>query len=394
MVLGGGVNALGVVRALARAGIPAVVVYVDGNDEHLARYSRHCSSIRVQPGQSSEHHLLGALLSRTVEDSKPGFLFATSDYYVTFISHYREALAQHYDFILPDQDVLEVLVDKETSTNAARDAGLHVPYTMVPRRPEEVEAAIEAVPFPCIIKPRDSFSVAFPGKNMVAESPDELVAFLRDRPALLGRVVIQQIIPGTEGNIYQCTTFVSAVDAPLVHFTMRKIHQFPPGYGITTLGVSERNEELVACTEQFLRHIGLVGFASVEYKRSIDDGRYYFIEANPRLPWYNSLFLASGVNFPAVALGCQHDRAAAFPENRCRKDDIQWLYFRNELAGWWSRKKTPDGESLGDLLRSVRRSRAFAYWSLADPLPFIMASADFLRWSVRKLLDGRKRRRA
>jgi len=39
-----------------------------------------------------------------------------------------------------------------------------------------------------------------------------------------------------------------------------------------------------------------VGFARVQI--SGEDGRYYFIEMNPRLPWYNGLFADAESTFP------------------------------------------------------------------------------------------------
>src|SRR5260370_2727935 len=66
-------------------------------------------------------------------------------------------------------------------------------------------------------------------------------------------------------------------------------------------GRSEENKCVADNAVSLLHFLDYRGFASLEFKRRTRDGRYYFIEMNPRLPWYNALFKDSAVNFPFFA---------------------------------------------------------------------------------------------
>jgi predicted ATP-grasp superfamily ATP-dependent carboligase len=384
VVLGTGVNGLGMMRALAEGGVRTLGVYVGQEDGDLGRYSRFCRPIPVPGGLRRDGVLLDRLFSETEAEARPPVLFATSDQYVQWMSAHRETLAERFLFNLPSRSLLDRITNKDTSAADAQEGGLAVPVTRVPASPEDWVALSMGIDYPAIIKPINSFSVDFPGKNVVVESAAQLQAFAQRHPELIGQVVVQRVVRGSESNIYQCSAYVSRQGTPLRAFTMRKIHQYPPGFGITTLGRSEMNEWLAERSLEYLDHVGLVGFASIEYKRDVVDGEYYFIEANPRLPWYNSLFTKCGVNFPMIAF-----LDLTTPETTGPRDlgpvvqpvpDVAWLYFWNDLAGWWKERRTgEDRERFWDMVRLAAGARSFAYWSVRDPLPFLVAAIAFAK---------------
>jgi len=380
VVLGTDVNGLGHIRSLGSRGIRVIGVYPEGNSDSLGRYSRFCTPLCVP----SEGDFEAALIQRIVSlgngmGSKP-VLFATSDYYVDLISRHREVLASHFLFNIPDENTLYAMTNKEALCRAANRIGLRAPRTLVASSRDDVSAVARSIQYPCLIKPKDSFTVDFPGKSFVATYAAELLKFADAHPQLIDWLLFQEIIPGDESNIYQCTGYFSSKGEPLQLFTMQKIHQFPPGFGITTLGRSVLREDLMEMSVYLLTNLGCTGFASVEFKRHSENGNYYLIEVNPRLPWYNALFTVCQVNLPLLAfeeLSCP-DRAG---RSRARqREDVQWMYLRNELAGCWTRRQSARGDGFLHLLKALPRTRSFAYWCRNDPLPFVMAFLDFLIW--------------
>lgn len=383
VVLGAGVNGLGVIRALAAGGVDTHAIYTSDDDEHYGRYTRHAVPVRIPPGPCFEDDLNETLRSLADRSSEKPFLFATSDAYVMLVSKYRETLRNRFRFRLPDSATLDTLTDKRGASDAAARAGLRVPASLVPRSEAEAVGLADDLPYPIVVKPLDSFTVDFPGKNIVVESARELTRFVRERPDLVGRVQMQEVVPGDEENIVQCTAYLDADGAPLRTFTMRKMHQYPVGYGVTTFGRAEPIPEASEATLRLCRHLGLTGFVSVEFKMHPVERRYYFIEANPRLPWYNALFLSCGVNFPMLAVqdlsGEDPTTTPALPSG-----GVRWMYFRNELAGW-STRRAQGGEPLRGVLVNLARTRSFAYWDPKDPMPFLMASRGFAGWALSRI---------
>ena len=131
---------------------------------------------------------------------------------------------------------------------------------------------------------------------MIAQTPDDLGEFYGLNPELRGRTLWQEIIKGGDDSVFQCNVLVTARGLMGATVCIRKIHQYPPGFGSMSFGRTERVEFIVAESARILEALEYRGLASLEFKVCPADGRYYFIEMNPRLPWYNSLFADAGVN--------------------------------------------------------------------------------------------------
>nr|WP_240901059.1 hypothetical protein [Thioalkalivibrio sp. XN8] len=136
--------------------------------------------------------------------------------------------------------------------------------------------------------------------------------------------------------------------------------------------------DLVTDTLRLLNSVQYTGFASVEYKKNPHDGRYYLVEINPRLPWYNSLFTACGINFPLIYFQDVTGQGAEIGPIR-QRDSVYWLHLRNELRGAWERKKRGQWSHAFRGLVSIRRARAFGLFSLGDLRPFFVGYGNYFR---------------
>jgi predicted ATP-grasp superfamily ATP-dependent carboligase len=384
-VLGLDVNGIGHIRSLGAMGIKVYGIYTEKSDEALGRYSRCCVPILCSFGKDDHLRFKEKLISLTRGIPSKPVLFATSDYFVNFISEFRNELSNYFLFNIPDKRILDRIANKKSVGRLAEKAQIQTPETFTISKVNTLQTISKNLQYPCLIKPMDSFSVNFPGTSIIINNAIELEQFYCKNSIFIENTIIQEIIPGDECNIYQCTCYYNKDGHPLQLFTMQKIHQFPPDFGIAVLGRSIIKRDLLELTQHFLTKIGYTGFASVEYKWHSLEKKYYLIEINPRLPWYNSLFSSCGVNFPYIAYQDQKYSNKYIRLNNKQKVNCSWLYFRNDIAAYWKRKQKGEILNILKWFKPMFKARGFAYWSKSDPLPFFMAILDFLKWILKKI---------
>jgi predicted ATP-grasp superfamily ATP-dependent carboligase len=105
IVLGASYGALAVVRALAKEGIPVILMFSDPHDH--ACHSRFTSQRVRIPNPMDDSEGLLALLMETKEDWDGALLIPTLDEYVIFVSQNRTELQKRYVFTVRDWDVPE-----------------------------------------------------------------------------------------------------------------------------------------------------------------------------------------------------------------------------------------------------------------------------------------------
>ncbi|MCK5505540.1 MAG: hypothetical protein KAJ10_10275 [Thermodesulfovibrionia bacterium] len=376
VVLGLGVNGLGVVRALGCNKVKIVGIYT--SESEPGRFSKYCKALKLpQLKIDKEGFIRGLKLA--VEDAaiKP-VLIPTSDEYVQFISDNREILSDLFLFILPSKDILNQLNNKEGMKYLAEKANVPIPQTYIFNDIKALYANIHKLKFPCIIKPKDTFSCAMPGngKNRTFNNADSLLSFMNSYPAYIRNAVFQEIKKSGDGNIYQCFVYFDKTGRYITSATIQKIRQYPPDFGIMCFGRSMSIPALKTMSRQFLESVHFKGIAFLEY--AFDGHNYYFIEINNRISYYNSMLPHCNVN-PAFmyfldAIGEPIDVFKSIEQ----KDEVYWLDFAKDI-GSFSRKNRERKTILKNWASSIFKSRAFAVFTFDDILPFFYSSILFLR---------------
>src|SRR5207245_547909 len=111
---------------------------------------------------------------------------------------------------------------------------------------------------------------------------------------------------------------------PLVHFTKRKLRQYPVTFGWGCFHETAWEPEAAELGLRFFQGIGLRGLGNVEFKRDVRDGRLKLIECNPRLTAANELVRLAGHDFARLA----YERAAG-------RDGPTMGSFREGLYFWY-----------------------------------------------------------
>lgn len=252
-----------------------------------------------------------------------------------------------------------------------------IPVTRYPQTDVDVAALGRDMRFPCLVKPIDTFTIRFPqgAKNAVVSSPDELEGFYRRHPSLLGRTIVQQIIRGGDGAIFVCAAYLNAQSEALVVYTGRKIRQYPPDYGITSVGESVYLPELERLTVEFLRAVGYRGLIGAEYVQDRATGAMYLLELNARSSYYNRLPTDCGINLAYTAYrDLIGDRVTDRPRQR---DGVRWLDVLHDLGSFYATRRHRR-MTWREWLASVLPARSFAYFDARDLKPFVYSVGQML----------------
>ena len=378
-------NGYGIVKSLAKEGVPVCGFYTEKGE--FGRFSKYCKSVYSKDVSQDEESVCQLLLEEGAKYDDRPVLFPTNDQYAVFLAKNQKKLEKYFLFHWVPLATLDSIVDKLKVSHLCEKACVLVPRTHLTYFGEDLAESVKHFSFPCLIKPAQSFNTTFPSsmKNFVAQQPEDLISFYARYSGLLGKTLWQEIVEGQDDAIFQCTGLVQKTGEIGPLFYTRKIHQYPPGYGIMCLGRSESNVQVASEAMKFLESLDYTGLASIEFKYDQHKNRYYFIEMNPRLPWYNSLFNDAGINLPFLAYldlakGLTHSAWKGQQE-----DGIYWVSFKEEL-GWYWRIRQIGGTGLIQWLRLVKNWRSFAWWNLQDPVPFCLGTFDFFKKAMQKVL--------
>jgi predicted ATP-grasp superfamily ATP-dependent carboligase len=198
----------------------------------------------------------------------------------------------------PSPAAVERSSDKYWAVNAAREAGIRTPETLLACGLEDIEPA-RAWDFPIVVKDRYSMrwkdELGIPGSVRFAFSWDVLVAAVRDRLTQAGDVMVQRFAPGT-GMGFAAFAVNGEIYAP---FQWQRIREKDPrGSGSSARRSVRLDPQVVSASRALLQRAGFEGIAMVEYKEGPDRDLPTLMEINGR-PWGSMhLALYCGVDYP------------------------------------------------------------------------------------------------
>lgn len=363
VVMGLDVSGYGIVRSLAPEDVPIVGLW--RRIEECGRLSRYCVARQVAPDNDDEW--IATLLALAGQYDRP-VLFPSNDHYVALLSRHRSTLEPVTRYHWMDPSLIETVLDKARMSAVFARAGLKTPRTHVPLGPA-VESEAAAFTFPCVVKPRARFRATLPGdaKVIVCGTAAELAALYRECPQLLGTTVWQELIDGDDDTIWQGTAFAARPGEVTAIACVRKLRQYPPGFGITSFGSTEWQAGVAEQTIRLLRELRWIGIASVEFKLRPGSEDLYCIEMNPRMPWYNVLFRDAGINL-AYLSWCDLTDAPQPPLRQA--DGVGWISLASDGTSFW--RQWREG-TLGAArwLQTLTDAQSFSWYEKADLEPAI-----------------------
>jgi predicted ATP-grasp superfamily ATP-dependent carboligase len=366
LVLGLSPTGLTPIRSLGRRGIE--VYGADFSPWSVGRFSRYCTFVPklAEASRSGEiERLVEALRDFSTDFASRPVLFLTNDRYIEWLTPHTEDLKRHYRLTTDLGGVAGRFLDKADFYGICREAGVDLPRTYWPDDSSDVRSIGGEITFPAIVKPARGHRLrkAMKGQKVaLADGPDTLLEKYETLAEVDDRLLVQEVIPGSEDRIQVAACYFDADSEPRALFVGRKLRQHPPDFGSACLAESDWDEAVARLSVAFLRKVGFSGVCGTEFKLDPRDGRRKMIEVNPRLTLWMGLTMASGVDIPYVAY--QYVVSGRSPEVQ-QQDGVRWAYLARDLQTsaryLLNRRITP-----GTYLRSIRDIRDEAVFATDD----------------------------
>ncbi len=378
LVFGSGLTVLGVIRSLARAGIPSLVV-PDARD-FAARSRWYREAPAPAGGRGAQDDLEGYLSGLPMEQA---VLMPCSDAWVMRCARLPEASRTRYRACVAAPAAIEALVDKASFATAAREAGVPVPRTAVIRGPDDLAALPGERLAGAFLKPRRSqeFFRRFGVKAFrIRDGADARRRLGEIAPTGL-EVLLQEYVPGPAHHHVFVDGFAAAGGRVEAVLGRRRLRMYPPDFGNSTYMVSVAPEELAGAVDgvtRLLEHLRYRGIFSAELKYDERDRLFKLLEVNARPWWYVEFATRCGVNVCAMAyrnaLGLAYESPAPYEVGR----HLVYPYYD---FGACRTLRRSGALSLWEWARSwLTAQRPVFRWS--DPLP---ATVDTIQGTVRML---------
>jgi len=295
LVLGGGITGLGVLRILARAGIPS---YLAAGPDDLAFQSRHA---RAAPGSSLD----GARrdLRRWLADSPlpRAVLIPCSDHWVSAVSRLPADIETRFPFSVPRPDALETVVDKSRFAALLARLRLAHPRTWPVSTRDDLAALPPDAFQHAFLKPRDSqaFFARYGVKGFWVKGVAEAEPRLAELTAAGLGVQLQEYVPGPPVSHVFIDGFADRTGTIRALLARRRLRMFPTDFGNSTSMVTIPLRDAAGAVEAVQAMVEALeyrGVFSVEFKQSQADGRWHALEMNARPWWYVDYAARAGID--------------------------------------------------------------------------------------------------
>jgi predicted ATP-grasp superfamily ATP-dependent carboligase len=360
-------RALATVRSLAGAGIPVIGVK---STAFVGCHSRYLEETHVV--DPTEQALL-PFLDAMANDGR-GVLFAVHDKYLVLASRHADALSRRFALTMPRWEILGRLMDPGRLYDIARQHGVRTPLHFIPRDEADLERIVANLDFAHCgyalkTTPGIASEPADPSNGRATKLAGSDPSIVRrnclEIRARLGRFpMIAEIVPGQANQCVAVTMLVDQSRMPVLAFCTHRL-------GSDVSCESVKDAEAIETAARLLHGIEYVGLVTLEFRRDPRNGRLTLIKADPRVIRPTSLSSALRMDTPtalySLAVSGRVNASAAYEEG------VGWLAETTLFETLWAnRDARPLGKELLRIWRRRGRIRAFAYFSLRDPLPFLV----------------------
>lgn len=372
IILGGGHNSLSIATSLGSRGINVFSLNHPGS---LVSYSRYASDIALPREEKfvieAERYLKG-----TDSDSLRGsVLLAASDEGLKMIAMNRSNLAERFLLDASDTNAQLQMLDKLSTYQAAREAGVPTPKFWSVRTVDEAEEARSSMQFPIIVKPHHSylFESRHKRKYIEIDDFDGLADALSEIRACGTEALLMEKIPGPDHLLCSYYTYIDESGAALFDFTKRVIRRYPKNMGLATYAVTDYVPELKDLSLRLFHHVGLRGIGNVEFKRDERDGQLKLIECNARFTAADKLMRKSGLDLAWFV----YSRIVGLPLPDMSRFEVgcrMWDPIRDFMA--FRELTNLDELTVPEWLKSIMRPTCLPVYSVGDPLPSLYSLAS------------------
>ena len=254
---------------------------------------------------------------------------------------------------------LQRTFSKHAMTEFAQQIGVAVPHTIVPKNEDEVPHLAAELGLPLVVKGEKGNAAMH---VRIVRRADELLPSYREIVARErgcgGRPALQEYVPGPVYSIGGLFDGGRALRV-LAH---RRLLTFPPEGGRTVKGITERPQELLDSAFAMFAALEYTGLGHMDFVHDARDGRFRFLEINPRVWGSIGLARLSGVDLYTPYAALARGQMVA-PDLRLR-EGVMFHHFSRELKFIRQRPRR-----LWGFLRDCLDPRVHSDFAWDDPAP-------------------------
>jgi protein-tyrosine-phosphatase/predicted ATP-grasp superfamily ATP-dependent carboligase len=311
------------------------------------------------------------------------------------------ALAEHYDRLAPllhvgcpPPGVVERVLNKALTLEAAKKCGIHVSLTCTLGNITELEQVAAQLRFPLVAKPGQKGAKVF--RVRCFPTLEKLREALRVNDP--GLVLLQEYCPGIGVGVEMLLHKGECVAA----FQHRRLKEAPASGGVAVMAVAEALDPgLRDASLKLLRALEWEGPAMVEFRVDPQTGNCVFMEVNGRYWGTSSLPILAGVDFPLYHWQILHGEQPRVPGKYAI--GVRWRWTPGYLDRLYSIMASSSGTCKTSRIRELAQTPIDffptiheALWSWSDPEPFFFELAASIyehltaavNWLLRKLIPG------
>ncbi len=220
----------------------------------------------------------------------------------------KKRIERHTTFPFVDIERFLLASSKIKMTHLAKELGIPVPRSFSIRSTEEIGMIESHLKFPLLLKP--DIGEGGSGQRVCYNKQELKEAISLHLRKSMPCLIQEYLSPEGFGiGVSLLYDLQGNLKASFVH---KRIREFPPEGGPSTLRESVWRPDLVKKAHRLMSKIGWVGLAMIEFRYDPKEKKEKFLEVNPR-PWGSiALAIDSGVDFPYLL--CKVALRKDFPE--------------------------------------------------------------------------------
>lgn len=361
IVMGGHVQALGIIRILGKKQIPSLIV--DDTPLNISRFSKFCGGF-VQCTKENWKSTFEDWIQKN--EFHNWVIFPTHDSHVEFLSQNKSWLSPHFIVSTDDWERVSIFYDKTKSYEMCQKLGIPMATTYCHLNQSDLSEL--PITFPCIIKPSvmHHFYSQLKKKVLVCDDREELIRQFQLATTIIPQeeIIVQSIIQGDSASQY--SVGVLAIKGEIMaQLSACRMRQHPIDFGNATTYAEIINiPEIIDYATQIMAQTSFTGMCEIEFKKDQLDDQYKFLEVNPRTWKWHAIAEKADVHFLEMF--------------------YQYL-IGNKISPQLTFKKASFFHSLTDWpirLKLWRMGKKYAFrkiepcqnavWSINDPMPWLI----------------------
>jgi len=285
-------KSLAIIRSLGKRGIK-----VTAGEEYCfapSFFSKYCHKSVIYPSPIKKPNFFIKWFINHVKKNNYDVIIPADDDVLKHVVDHLQELSSYTAVPVVDKERYNKANDKAETLKIAIENRVPCPKTYFVSTFEEVKALAKCLDFPVIIKPKRSSGSR--GVTCV-QSKDELYEKYLTVHKRYNWPLIQEFIP-PGGDTYGVEAIFNRKSEPRAVFVHRRLREYPPSGGPSTLRESVKNPKLAELGIRLLKALNWYGVAMVEFKIDPRTNEPKLMEINPRFWGSLALSIYAGIDFP------------------------------------------------------------------------------------------------